>query len=136
MFQVGVTGSRAGITDAQDRRALELLDDLKPTWLHHGDCVGADEALHRIAQHLGISIGIHPPKAETYRAWLIGNSAWPARPYLKRDQEIVDYSEILIAFPRSRETKSSGTWATFRMAREAGKPRIAVLPDGCCIREE
>jgi len=48
--------------------------------------------------------------------------------YLKRDDALVRYCNVLAAFPRtSNEERRSGTWATIRRARKAGR-FIMVFP--------
>lgn len=55
------------------------------------------------------------------------------RPYLVRNQHVVDASDVVIACPRRVEwwlVPRSGTAATIRMAERAGRPVAIVLPTG------
>jgi hypothetical protein len=55
----------------------------------------------------------------------------PAKPYLVRNHEIVDDSQVLIAAPKEfTEQLRSGTWATIRYARKIGRTVRIVFPDG------
>jgi hypothetical protein len=93
---------------------------------HHGDCVGADaEADDLIAQIGGCKIVIHPPDNPRKRAFKTrypGRIVLPAKPYLMRNHDIVDATDILIAAPKTNEEElRSGTWATIRYAMKQGK---------------
>jgi predicted Rossmann fold nucleotide-binding protein DprA/Smf involved in DNA uptake len=133
-FVFGVTGTRKGITDAQTRWLREQLAYAET--LHHGACVGADEAAHTIALDLGSSIVVHPPEntrlmAEVRtpprgRSFVICQS----KPYLERNHDIVDASDRLLALPDGPERPKSGTWATVRYAVRTGKPVAICYPDG------
>lgn len=128
---IGLTASRFGLTEAQKITAANLLDSALE--VHHGDCVGGDADLHNIvrAQSDSAKIVIHPPSNDRLRAFCGGEETREPKPYLERDQEIVNETEMLLAFPRtSFEIRKSGTWATVRMARKAGIPVIVVWPDG------
>lgn len=51
--------------------------------------------------------------------------------YIKRDKDIVDTSDILIATPRFMyEELRSGTWATVRYAEKKNKPIVIIWPNG------
>jgi predicted Rossmann fold nucleotide-binding protein DprA/Smf involved in DNA uptake len=48
--------------------------------------------------------------------------------YMKRNDELVAQCDVLLAFPRSAEEElRSGTWATIRRARKAGK-EVRLFP--------
>lgn len=133
---VGVTGTREGLTPAQARRATQLLSGIRE-WsttipeLHHGDCVGADSELHDIAKQLGYRIVSHPPTVGRYRAHCDADETWPPKAYLVRNVDIVDYTRILLAFPKEQEeSRFGGTWHTIRQARRVGKRLVIVWPDG------
>jgi len=58
------------------------------------------------------------------------------KPYLERNHNIVDESELLIACPKSKEEElRSGTWATVRYARKKGVRIILIYPDGSVSEE-
>ena len=108
---------------------------LKATEGHHGDCVGADEQFHSICVQLGIPVVIHPPEKDTYRAFCDGAiRVEKPRPYLVRNNIIVDTTELLVATPKEdREPpiqRGQGTWSAIRYARRSRKPFRVVWPDG------
>lgn len=132
---VGFTGTQAGMTKEQDMAVYGLLLQRVPaTDLHHGDCIGADDQADQIGRELGLSIVIYPPTDSSKRAWCHRRGGWeafPPKPYLERNRDIVDACSALIAAPKEMaETLRSGTWATVRHARKVGKPVWIVWPDG------
>lgn len=53
------------------------------------------------------------------------------RPYLDRNHDIVDATDVLIAVPNSvKEELRSGTWATIRYAKRTKQPLMVIPPDG------
>ena len=126
MASVGFTGTQTGMNETQLIQLRRLLRRLKRegyTDFHHGACIGADEQAHDVAKSLGYRLVVHPPDNTAKLAFGIRGGIWrsPA-PYLTRNHHIVDESEVLIAAPRSvSEVQRSGTWATVRYARKAGK---------------
>lgn len=48
----------------------------------------------------------------------------------KRNHDIVDATEWLIATPKKFEEIRSGTWATVRYAKKVKKPVTIIWPDG------
>jgi hypothetical protein len=140
MNDLGFTGSRKGMTHGQKRRVRLLLAELKPTRVHHGDCVGSDAQMDALAREAGSEIVIHPPSDPKLRAWCFRGAptdqCWTARPYMERNQEIVNRVEALVATPDTlREVARSGTWATVRMARAKGIPIYLALPTGKLLLE-
>lgn len=135
---VGFTGTRRAITEAQRDALVDLVQELEPiAEIHHGDCVGADAAFHRIAANWsGCRFVVHPPDQPALRARMPGDLVLPPKPYLERDADIVAASDVVIACPYERaEQRRSGTWATVRMARRAGVSLALVYPDGEVVRE-
>lgn len=134
--RVGVTATREGLTEHQVSRAAELLFGVRE-WsksapeIHHGDCVGGDEELHKIAYGLGYRTVMHPPTVTKYRAWTQCHAVMPRKPYLDRNRDIVDATDILLAFPKeSEESRFGGTWYTVRYARQVGRRLVIVWPHG------
>jgi len=135
---IGFTGSRKGVNSDQVEKLTNLLKELKATHLHHGDCVGADEAFHGVGEVLidegiELSISIHPPDKSGLRSFCkpagIGSSFNP-KPFIKRNHDIVDSCDILIGCPETtQEVQRSGTWATIRYARKQGKKVILITRD-------
>lgn len=124
---VGFTGSRLGMSAAQQRQLRQLLIATGAGVLHHGDCCGADAQAHHIARELGLLVVIHPPSASGLRAWCEGDEERPALAFMARNHMIVRESTLLIAAPSGPEMLRSGTWATVRYARKLSKP-LEVLP--------
>lgn len=104
----------------------------KRTEFHHGDCVGADEEAHQLAVALRLDVILHPPELDRRRAWCENYVAErePA-PYLDRNHNIVDETEMLVAAPATKDEQlRSGTWATVRYARKQGRSIYFAWPDG------
>lgn len=134
--RVGVTGTRQGATDAQITRARTLLAAIS-IWsthrpdLHFGDCVGVDAEIYEIATMLGYWTVAHPPSVGRYRARKPADEVRSPKDYLVRNDEIVEETDILLAFPKEHaESKFGGTWHTVRYARQRGRHLVIVWPDG------
>jgi hypothetical protein len=136
MTNIGFTGTRQGMTEAQ-RSALRGLLDGGAGEFHHGDCIGADSQAHDIASKCGYRIVLHPPTNPSERAWreAPGQRKRPEKPYLDRNKDIVRETVSLIAAPAEPEEQLlSGAWSTVRFARKMGRPVFLILPDGSVIR--
>jgi hypothetical protein len=135
---VGFSGTKDGVT-APQLASLETLFDLIPgaRELHHGDCVGADDAAHHIATRLGWRIVVHPPQNQRRARGYRGNLRLPPLGFLARNHEIARLCDLLIACPAQPEHDNprSGTWATVRHARRLHKP-IAVIDPAGAVRWE
>lgn len=129
---VGFTGTQAGMSPSQKLYVGDLLSKDYIAELHHGDCIGADENAHTIALTFHIPIIIHPPLNPQKRAHCTGAKYILApRPYLERNHDIVDASDIVIGTPKEyNEVLRSGTWATLRYARKLGRKLFVVWHDG------
>lgn len=136
---IGFTGTRDGMTPAQQSRAGLLLLELGATDLHHGDCCGADDHIDQIGRELGLMIHLHPPIDPTRRAWCNFQDmcmVYAPKRYLERNQDIVNAVSAMIATPKEMtETLRSGTWSTIRYCRRQGKPLYVVWPDGTVTTE-
>jgi hypothetical protein len=130
-MKVGFTGSREGITDEQYIRIKNLLISGDTTEVHHGDCIGADAYMHEIAGLLEIRIVIHPPDLPGLRCFCSCDELREEKPFLERNQDIVDETDVLIACPNgTKETMRSGTWATIRYAEKQKKTILLIYPSG------
>ena len=124
---VGITGSRNGINEYQKNVFEYLIDKYEISSLHHGMCVGADSVISNIAYDKGIYIIGHPPSNDK----MVCNECkvhitLDPKDYLKRNKNIVDKSNVLIAFPSTdKEVLRSGTWATIRYSY---KKTIIIYP--------
>lgn len=130
-MKIGFTGTQIGMTDEQKKRLKILLKQMKATSLSHGDCIGADEQAHKIAKSLGLEIYIHPPIDSSKRAFCKDYDViYPPKDYLKRNKDIVNESDRIIAMPKGKEELRSGTWATVRYAKKQCKSIIVIYPSG------
>lgn len=134
---LGFTGTRNGLTTEQMTSLhREFGSHAGPgTYLHHGDCVGADADAHHIARRHDLTIHAHPPHLTTRRAFTIADREWPPMPYLERNRAIVDACTLLYVGPGGPEQVHSGTWATVRYARKRGRHIIIIWPDGHLTEE-
>ena len=125
---IGFTGSRLGMHDKQISQFVEEFNQLMVCEFHHGDCLGADEISHDIVFEFfpNATIHIHPPTNSIKRAYCKGGILHPEKPYMARNQDIIDACDILIAAPSGPEELRSGTWSTVRKARIAQK-KIIIL---------
>jgi hypothetical protein len=136
MVRVGFSGSRRGMTGEQSRALRLSLASLGDAVLHRGDAVGADAEAHEQAVALGWSVIIHPPINEAWRARKAASEERAPKPYLVRNRDIVDETELLVAAPADAvEQLQPGTWSTVRYARRLGRPISIIRPDGSVVRE-
>ena len=138
LLNVGFTGTRQLLTEAQYHALWAVLVYLDPACCHHGDCVGADSYFHDLVVALDRNLIIHPPEDPIFRAYCSTGHRimYPTATYLERNRNIVDESDQMIACPNSfHEEKRSGTWSTVRYARRLGRIIYVVFPDGS-VRQE
>jgi hypothetical protein len=128
---LGFTGTRQGLTSKQALALSDLLRQLKPSQVHHGDAVGADEEF-AILVGPGTHQVAHPCDVPAQRSrHTTPNVVAPVKPPLERNRDIVDACALLIACPAGmQEEQRSGTWATVRYARKVRRPHAIVWPDG------
>lgn len=126
------------MTDAQAVTFRRVLEELGADELTHGGCVGADAEAHAAALALGMRVRLRPCDLEDARAFCRGGElvAAPDKP-LKRNREIVDDGECLLAIPgMMREQRRSGVWATIRYALKRGREVLVIWPDGSLERRQ
>jgi len=137
-IRLGVTGSRSKPKEQQVTALREWVAQHTDhiTEVHHGDCIGWDQTVHRvIASHdEAIAIHIHPPKNPIARAYMQLDTnthknivVHPEKKYLERNDDIVDAIDVLIAAPKSMNRRHSGTWYTIRKAHEANKEIVIFM---------
>lgn len=134
------TGTRAGMTPKQRLAVFNLVENLKPSTVLHGDCIGADTDFHKICMAIrGSIINPEPPFINLYpadhsaRAHNEGyDTIYPAADDpLKRNLAMVKACDELIATPKEYvEIIRSGTWTTRRYAIKEKKVIYTVYPDG------
>jgi len=134
-MKIGFTGTQLGMTDRQKSLIKEFISRNKKRIheAHHGDCVGADKDFHKIMRRENIPIVIHPPTNSSKRAFCQGVVKDP-KPYLDRNQDIINESALLIAAPKDftkpESLRGEGTWYTITHAEKKGKKVLIVFPDG------
>jgi len=127
----GTTGTQEGATRLQLQRLDGYLSSGLFTEWHHGDCIGADEETDGIAEKYGIRRVAHPPTNSSKRAFCKAELILPPRPYLDRNEDIVDAVDIMFGLPKGMaEEIRSGTWATIRYAKKWRKQLVILWPDG------
>ena len=127
--KIGFTGPRTGMSESQADMLHFLLRNFKaaqPTThsvmeFLHGDCVGADAQAHDIARYLGYHITAFPPSNPALRAFCKADEIRPTKPYLDRDRDIVDESEVLLAAINLPVKPHSGSWYTYKYAHDKFK---------------
>lgn len=128
---LGFTGTQKGMSPQQMQMIREYLTAHEVSEIHHGDCIGADASMHDLATEFDIPVVIHPPSNDSKRAFCKGDKTLAPKPYLKRNYDIVNASEVLIATPGTyAEQLRSGTWATIRCAVRKRIVLRIVFPDG------
>lgn len=129
-MNIGFTGSREGLDVHQKNKIVRYLEKVNIKEIHHGDCIGSDYDFHNLFNedstlfHSSIKIVVHPPANSKCRAYATSSfsTILEPKPYLKRNHDIVDSCDILIACPKtSQEELRSGTWSTIRYARKKNK---------------
>jgi hypothetical protein len=127
----GFTGTQKGMTDLQQQALLWLLEQRSGEF-HHGMCIGADEQASAIARYAGnyILVGHPPTNPNKMSTKSLTDKQQDPFAYMTRNEHIVAACDALIAAPYSaeRDIPRSGTWATVRRARKAGKPVILLEP--------
>lgn len=133
-MKLGFTGTQYNMTPEQRGEVADRIRRWGVTELHHGDCVGADNEAAIIAKRaLIVTVG-HPPTDNRKRSFFSSDESRPPKPYLDRNRDIVDETDVLLAAPRSPEQTRSGTWATIRYAVQQGKSVTIVYPSGSAER--
>jgi len=133
---VGFTGTRKGLTEPQRDALFTIILDEDPSLVFHGDCIGADKEFNDICKALGVRRLCLPCNLSGQRAYSDAELYQPPKAPLARNHDIVRLSHVMIACPgESSEVLRSGTWATIRYARTAGKRLIIILPDGKLVRQ-
>lgn len=150
MTRIGFTGSRAGMTGAQQQAFVRLLDSLGASELLHGACIGADADAARLASIAGIRCVAYPgrsahdaadgPRPDRDQASMdLAHETRAELTHFARNRAIVEASDIVIATPSypgpiTRETKG-GTAYTYWQAVKARKRIIVIWPDGSTTEE-
>ena len=120
VMKLGITGTRKGISQPQTLYFIRFMSENNISELHHGGCRGVDLQLEDTANKLfqNVYIVTHLPKKKD------------SEQYIKRNHEIVDICDYLLAFPYASEVLRSGTWATIRYAKKVGKEGKIIYANG------
>ena len=131
-MKVGVTGTRSGMNEAQFWLVKEYLTSNSDiTELHHGDCVGVDDEVARLAAELDIKIVCHPPIKTELRAYHSSDEFREPLSYFARNRKIVDECDVLLVVPYQDSWQNNGgTWYTHDYAKKTGKPIRVFFPNG------
>lgn len=129
-MKIGVTGTREGADDQQIAQVMMFMASLGDGHeLHHGDCLGVDEQVARIARNLDWRIVCHPPVKDELRAFFPSDEYRTPLGYLARDRKIVEETEMLIVVPLHKSWQpKGGTWYTHDHAIKTNKPVSVFYP--------
>lgn len=137
---IGFTGTRQGLTASQILTLARLLGEHRPSTVHHGNAIGADEQFDHL---VGSGMMQPPPYRVSHPCHYAAQQSkrtspdevFPAKAPLERNHDIVEACELLIACVAGPEEIRSGTWATIRYARKVGKPIVIIWPEGSTTTE-
>lgn len=136
--RLAVTATQGGGTPEQLWEAANFLQScVELEEFHHGGCVGGDEELAFLVSRMlpHVQVHLHPGSTpEKYATYAYDISSWvvyDAKDNLERNQDMVNATDHLLGMPgEAEEILRSGTWATIRYARKAGRPHTLLYPDG------
>ena len=138
-MKLGFTGTQSGMTVQQITTICNYVAEFVPVDAHMGDCIGADHQFHDIINEFNnrvepddmcVMVG-HIPIYDSKRAFCLYDEVREPKPYLDRNHDIVNESDLLIVAPKeTSEQLRSGTWATYRYAKKHNKHIIVVYPNG------
>jgi len=128
MLKIGFMGTRHGMSKDQKLELGKLARGKDFKEFHHGMCEGSDEQAHQIIEDNAPKVKIigHPPKAMKTAVSVSCDKIMDVDTFAKRNKNIVDATDYLVATPDAKERAGSGTWKTIRYARKQGK-RIYVI---------
>lgn len=136
-MKIGFLGTLRGFTPLQRDAFIDLIKSMDIDEFHHGDCIGSDEQAHDIIRLIapGCEINIHPPAAELHRAHCEGDVDFMELNYIKRNYEIIDFADIIIACPdegidRSRRTGPNNPWRALEYVDDMEKHTFIISKTG------
>ncbi len=130
MIKIGFTGTRHGMNDVQQKEFENIIKSKEFEEFHHGMCVGSDKQAHDIVHNEKVKIVGHPPSFKKFMADCPCDITKKPHDYLKRNKNIVDDTDILVATPDCKEKVRSGTWSTVRYARIQKKKIYIIHKNG------
>ncbi len=135
-MHIGMTGTRDGMTKSQGGAFIMLMSRLNPTYLHHGDCIGADADAHELAKAMSVPSIVHPPSDSSLRAFKESIEVREEKGYFARNRDIVNESEVLLGFPKLLVETKGGTWYTINYGRRTKGTEVYIIyPDGEVVRQ-
>lgn len=144
MTSVGFTGTQSGMTPEQASTVEAIFATVSVmaasnVTLYHGMCAGADEEAHRMVRaHFAWRIvGLPASDVAPHKQVrdLDVDHLYPARPALKRNEDVADCWLVVAAPATGEEVRRSGTWATVRLSRKERSHRVIVRPSGMAVWE-
>jgi len=130
MAKIGFTGTRHGMSKEQLDAFKSIIKAKETDEFHHGMCVGSDKQAHDFIKSEEVKIVGHPPSFKKFMAECNCDIFMKPHDYLKRNKNIVDDTDILIATPDCKEKVRSGTWSTVRYARKQHKKIYIIHKNG------
>lgn len=147
-MHIGFTGTQRGMTVPQWHLLYRMMTKLtygdtlytsnvvrKSIHGHQGDCIGADYQFDSLCIALQWARCIHPPDNMSKRARTDLITEYldhidEELPYLTRNHNIVDSSDLMFACPGEHiQQLRSGTWSTIRYAQSISKPLYVIYPN-------
>lgn len=135
MIHIGVTGTRSGMTSFQYNYVKAFLSEIANIvdhrYLHHGDCVGVDTEVAKLAYSFDYKVVCHPPeKTDLVGDFKDNYKTFNPKSYFARNRDIVDTCDELLVVPYQNEHQDNGgTWYTFDYAVKKKKDITVVYPD-------
>jgi len=132
MLKIGFMGTRHGMTEVQQKEFEKFIKAKKFKEFHHGMCKGSDEIAHHLIEKDKKNVNIigHPPTWSGSVVQLPCHKVMKEDTYHKRNKDIVDSTDCLVATPDAKERAGSGTWKTIRYARKKGKRIYIICKNG------
>lgn len=131
-IQIGVTGTRYGGTEYQLLKSAKILSErfIHGSEFHHGDCVGIDQQVARIARKIGYVIVCHPPVKDEHRAFEPADTMLKPASHFARNRNIVMAVDLLLVCPVTNEWQPrGGTWYTHDYAVKFGRELVLIKPN-------
>lgn len=130
---VGFIGCRGHLANAQLVVVRFLLQGFGVVEIHHGDGLGADEDVRRMADDLRAWRMVHPCDDAPQPAGFQHDAVFPSRPYPRSDHEIMDAAgAVIVMSEATRPGDEPGHRAAeaIRYGHLKNKTIVVVTPTG------
>jgi hypothetical protein len=131
---LGISGTRHGVTLAQERAAYGWIGTKRPTAFNHGSCAGVDVQVACIVRKLmpDCRIVAHPGPDGIWRCESgVDDITLAVMTHFARNRGIVNASDEMLIIPREYTWQArGGTWFTFDFAMKCGRPTTVIWPNG------